>query len=995
MFTPATRVAEWADFLNKHDEWREAVNAAFDKIGFSENFITEIERSDTTPRAKAVKDHIWGMVELDPLAVRILDSPVMQRLRWVHQTGLTYITYPTANHSRFEHSIGVYHVVSRLLESLRKTEEIDKQDNHLGEHSELKAVSYSADSAETKLIKVAALLHDVGHVAFSHVTEKIFLDFSKNLRIGPFTTHDFLRDFSLVYRGIKDADDTDVGTSPEIPLSEIVSVAVINHERFRRFFKVCNSSSATEARDDLCNIGTLILGDRIEPNDFALPEILSGPVDADKIDYLVRDAHACGLSTGIDVARVFFRAGVYEAQQPEKFMKSKSLKGVQSGPIRVFVIDQSGSDALREMGQARVSLYQRVYHHHVTRNAEAHFREIIKSKLDEPDDGAEFCKDLLSFFIMTESEILQKLAEDGKSEPSRRLAGAIRNRQLLKRSIFLDARVIGIRLPTFLESVQAISTGHDKLITRVTNWLNDFATNLLPSRSIEFICGLKEESERIRKLLSKNDVPLDMLPPEEEQPRLLILPFPTPQDAQPREAFLLSGGEITSSGQRVQSYQYAGERMATAGYVLTAPGWREIVAIAFQSVVYEAADDILGIGGERTPDINGSGPPMPELEGIYWPVIDVEAAVHPCNLSTARLREFRGRLAKAGYYDKRPVLYPRRTDQHLAEISKKFAVFSGERGWTFDADGETLAAFLSQFPPAIRDAAMNLVDRFEVLGRETISEHFLGAIKSVAENCQGVIHLVPQSPSSGHLMRSYLRDAPLPDEIGGAQLKLHSGLRDALGAMLGNGAEPSDTDTLVFFDDNIASGTQAANQLKAYFGKYEPREGGNYFCRPLPAQDLNILTKVRIGFAYAIGSEDGLKMVQNTCADLSLQADMKTLSFGKSFGDLGNATEISEKLRAFLSLVGTGVLFHRFSREQPDDDKAELLKKAKEHSLGYGAAEGALITPLNVPSSTYTAFWCPGSYAADSEANLDPNTPKQPWFPLFIRSGMLQYLVVP
>lgn len=423
MFVPANRIARWAESLSASSAWVAAVNAAFDHIGFTDDYIAQTERSTIIPRAKAVKDHIWGMVELDPLAARILDSPVMQRLRWVHQTGLTYVTYPTANHSRFEHSIGVYHVVSRLLESFRKTEEIFRERARFGDKFGPTAVSYPANSRESKLITLAALLHDVGHVAFSHLTEKIFLDLSKDLKIGPFTIHKFREDFSWYYRGMEDSEN--VETSPEIPLSEIVSVALINQDRFRRFYKACTCSTDIDEREDLCNIGALIFGDRIDSNDFALPEILSGSVDADKIDYLVRDSQACGISTGIDVARVFFRAGVYESAEPESFMDTRFLKSIITNkPVRVFVIDQSGSDALREMGQARVSLYQRVYHHHLTRNAETHFREIIKNSLMRKNNG-KFCKNLLNFFFMTESEILRRLVNGDSRASTRHWARAI------------------------------------------------------------------------------------------------------------------------------------------------------------------------------------------------------------------------------------------------------------------------------------------------------------------------------------------------------------------------------------------------------------------------------------------------------------------------------------------------------------------------------------------------------------------------------------------
>ena len=63
-----------------------------------------------------IYDNIHGYISLDPIASTIVDTPVFQRLRNIHQTGILYLVFPTANHSRFEHSVGTYHLATQMIE---------------------------------------------------------------------------------------------------------------------------------------------------------------------------------------------------------------------------------------------------------------------------------------------------------------------------------------------------------------------------------------------------------------------------------------------------------------------------------------------------------------------------------------------------------------------------------------------------------------------------------------------------------------------------------------------------------------------------------------------------------------------------------------------------------------------------------------------------------------------------------------------------------------
>src|SRR5436853_7859182 len=87
------------------------------------------------------------------LIVSLVDAPEFQRLRRIRQLGLAYFAYQSAEHSRFAHSLGAFHLAARMVAKLR--------------------LGYEIDERHQTAVRVAALLHDIGHGPFSHVIESI------------------------------------------------------------------------------------------------------------------------------------------------------------------------------------------------------------------------------------------------------------------------------------------------------------------------------------------------------------------------------------------------------------------------------------------------------------------------------------------------------------------------------------------------------------------------------------------------------------------------------------------------------------------------------------------------------------------------------------------------------------------------------------------------------------------------------------------------------
>jgi HD superfamily phosphohydrolase len=232
---------------------------------------------------KYIRDSVHGNLGLDEFEVKLTDTPEIQRLRRIKQLGFTYLVYPGANHTRFEHSIGTMYLASKLANNL-----------HL-------------DPDTVSLLRICAILHDAGHGPFSHVSEGALQ-----------TSHE-----ELTSKLIK-----------ESALSDLIS----NQFSVKDVIKIISGKGP-------------------------LGQIISGELDVDRMDYLLRDSYFTGVAYGIiDVERL-----IYNMQLHEEHLTLRR-KGVQ---------------AAESMLLARYFMYPSVYQHHTTRIVNSMFRRCVGRLLDD------------------------------------------------------------------------------------------------------------------------------------------------------------------------------------------------------------------------------------------------------------------------------------------------------------------------------------------------------------------------------------------------------------------------------------------------------------------------------------------------------------------------------------------------------------------------------------------------------------------------------------
>ncbi|MDE0898864.1 MAG: HD domain-containing protein [Longimicrobiales bacterium] len=310
---------------------------------------------------KLLRDPLWDTIRLDPTAVRIVDTAEFQRLRYIRQLGLAHLVYPGATHTRFDHALGVYHLTKTALRHLR----------------ERGGVAPEAWDGE-ELVPYAALLHDIGHYAYSHALEEL--------------------------------------ATEHLP---------VHHEEVsRRFF------ASPSLRDAMAPLG-LTAPDRIAElirgeSDIPLRGLVSGSLDLDKMEYLRRDARFCGVPYGeVDVSRLL--QGLQLLQDPV------------TGRYEVGVHEKAIA-SLESLLFAKYQMFRNVYWHHAVRAATALYKRIVEEavrgglidseELIGPTDE-ELLYEIGRRVLDADSEVAERIAT--------RWLPALRHRKLPKRALELTA----------------------------------------------------------------------------------------------------------------------------------------------------------------------------------------------------------------------------------------------------------------------------------------------------------------------------------------------------------------------------------------------------------------------------------------------------------------------------------------------------------------------------------------------------------------------------
>ena len=314
---------------------------------------------------KVLKDPVHSYIHINYEVVwNCLDSKEFQRLRRIRQLGGDFQVYPTAEHSRFSHSLGVYEIVRRMV-------------------TEIKSLSMELSEYDKICVMLAGLLHDVGHGPFSHAFEHI-------------TNHSHEDYTAKIILGETELNQVLTEVSPRLP-EDIVSIIEHNH-----------------------------------PNDI-LNQIISGQLDADRMDYLLRDS--------------YFSATSYGQFDLERILRTMRVRKIDENK-KALVVKYTGIHSVEDYIMARYQMYWQVYYHPVARSYEAVFIQLFNRLKDIFKDNKEYFSDMKvlipfleknvvsveEYFKLDENSLLYccSLIQDKDDEIAADLARRLQNRRLFE-----------------------------------------------------------------------------------------------------------------------------------------------------------------------------------------------------------------------------------------------------------------------------------------------------------------------------------------------------------------------------------------------------------------------------------------------------------------------------------------------------------------------------------------------------------------------------------
>ena len=307
-----------------------------------------------------MRDAIHGMVYLHPDEMKIIDAPAFQRLRHIRQLATTYLVYPGATHTRFEHSIGVMHIASRVIKVLRQ-----KRPDCF--HCDVKIQNAHWDWMEQTL-RLMALTHDLGHPPFSHAGE-----------------------------GLLPAKSKHEHYTKEIVLGTEIGLLI---DKIGQQFRKKHQTDQFQINAQV--IVDTYLGEGLLDNDqHILNFLMDSELDCDKMDYLLRDSHHCGVNYGhYDFERLLSSIDIGTAVDDET--------------VKVIAVHEDGLHAFEEFVLARYFMFLQVYFHKTRRVLDMSLQRYLKNVL--PKGHYPSSKKMKQYLDWDDDRVLQGMKKNGNME---------------------------------------------------------------------------------------------------------------------------------------------------------------------------------------------------------------------------------------------------------------------------------------------------------------------------------------------------------------------------------------------------------------------------------------------------------------------------------------------------------------------------------------------------------------------------------------------------
>lgn len=887
-----------------------------------DNYTAELNQPDYLFTRKEVNDALWGTVGLTGPEVALLDSPLLQRLRYIRQLGVIHWVYPGAVHTRFEHTLGVLHQVQHLVTAL----------NAIGVQN---GGGQLISANQLQLLRMAAIMHDIGHAAFSHVSE-LAIKSLPDLTL-------LCSEFSNA-RGLEDKQ-----------LSEIFAYYVVRSPAVKVFFEVviarCGAFISLED-DSARNIAAIvekvsnaIIGQRIDDKIPQLHEIISGPFDADKLDYFVRDAQLAGTPTVIDISRLVQKLTVRALDMhelPEEV--AKTVRQIDS-KYYLFGVKWSGVAVLDELHLARVLLFAKIYRHPKVIAIEQMLRAVFRTLaplvsvdtllhfLYQNTDDTLLGMDKGHLALSLGLDLLDAEIESQLNYVAE-LLSAIRYRRL-----WVRAYQVQRRYP--VDPLERDTAQREGLI--------EFLEQLEHIQNREkFVTVLLDDVHRVLTMLGNRKYSRRQL----DSLVMVHTLGPTPGGTQIARAYLIS-----STGRPLPFREYTVNRTAWAdGYLSDQPKGYFYCPAEIADAVFISIEKLI-----RT------------LHNVRLPPSAMEASKR----DEGRVRQLKKRLSELQYYRDAPFdIRPASERLQMADVPGKVDAFetilaayqepvTEPKKGNVQSPANRTMLWLRQFDDDKHvDCALKLLQNFRMIGRkETVNalRTFIDA-NPAFKGCW----VVPLGSlkDSGSVQTYYAVDLP-------SDYVAKCGTLDEV-ATAAAGAP------VVFVDDFVATGSQAEDILASGFGQINLKKPLGEERSMFSNATQDYLKSNKVAFVLTAAWDEGIHAIVQMCKKMELDASVFRLLDETHIPFIetclaGTDAAVLDSFMTRCREIGVELLQSTESGVTGRGTDLEQTAKREGRALGYGNRGMLLATSINVPAQTLTAIWSTGKVS-----NVE-------WYPLMLR----------
>jgi deoxynucleoside triphosphate triphosphohydrolase SAMHD1 len=653
---------------------------------------TDASRPEDT---KAFKDSMWGMIDLDGRELALLDSPPLQRLRRIKQLGFSSLTYPTAGYSRFEHTLGAVHQTEQMLQTVaaRST-------------SEVSPIVSEVRSAT----RLASLVHDVGHMPFSHVAERYY-------------TAEECPDNALLAE--IEAWRADIGDLLEVPaprVAECLSVAMVLSSAFERLALRAGYSTSEVAVAALA-----IVGRSPSLRCAFVSQLVTNVIDADKLDYMFRDSFVTRVPLGVDLERLLYKlkcVSVDTTKLPGR-LKNMAADGTSAW---VLGTDVAGLRLVYDLAVARSMLFDRIYLHHKTRAAERVALKIFERLARHPAELLEHDDALLSRY----SGSLK-----GKA---RAWSRSLELRRLPRRAFAFSYSILLDNAPLSPKGEPRQSRAELDGWTALQDALSDYFTRSELQRSIA--ARARRLSKDLSAGASVGDIWLDTLPTHlvSDDPEFVIQ---RPDETVDTGSTFPAEAAAFAQSPAAMTFVYISSE---------APEIRELVHIATELELAARFGLVFGRAAADYAKIS--------LVALNQRKRDLEIARPSLYERDVRLRPTAQTLTRPEIRQRVEVLSDRLHQYHShAEIKITYAHVRG---------------FLDQFPETLVETALEMLEAITFVDRDDLGKHFLDWLKSQIPADAVLVPLTTAFEKSAAHMTYYFSDTAVTRPVLPLNQALHT-----------------------------------------------------------------------------------------------------------------------------------------------------------------------------------------------------------------------------